>query len=367
MDGFAAGERLAAKLTFRLGLNLEQVIFKGAAAMGNLTRDFFISLSNNKILNANAKKWGFRLGAEKFVAGIDIDSVVETVKEINAHGISCTLDNLGEFVYEIEEAAFAKAEILSVLDKIHEENLDCHVSLKLTQIGLDIDREFCIKNMVEILEKAGSYNIFINIDMEKYIHYEKTLEILEVLRQKFDNIGTVIQTYLYRAEDDLKQLQDVRIRMVKGAYKESEAVAFQSKEDIDANFVKLAKGRLLGDAFTSIATHDHRIINEMKAFVKENNIRKDKFEFQMLYGFRTEMHSELRQEGYKFCTYIPFGTDWFGYFMRRLAERPQNLNLVMKDVFYTKENKLKKSPIITGAAAFSLFVLWRKKRNKKLV
>ncbi|MBP2077265.1 proline dehydrogenase family protein [Oceanobacillus polygoni] len=334
--------------------------------MGNLTRDFFIGLSNNKVLNANAKKWGFRLGAEKFVAGIDIDSVVETVKEQNGRGLSCTLDNLGEFISDRGEALVAKNEIIQMLDKIHEERLDCHVSLKLTQLGLDIDQGFCIENMTEILEKAAAYDIFINIDMEKYKHYEKSLDILKVLRKRFKNIGTVIQTYLYRAEEDLKDLKDVRIRMVKGAYKESDEVAFQSKEDIDANFIKLTKERLLGDAFTSIATHDHRIINEMKAFVKENNISKDTFEFQMLYGFRTEMHDDLRQEGYKFCTYIPFGTDWFGYFMRRLAERPQNMNLVMKDVFYTKNNKLKKSPIITGAAAFSLLVLWRKRKNKKV-
>ncbi|WP_339228463.1 proline dehydrogenase family protein [Oceanobacillus sp. FSL K6-2867] len=335
--------------------------------MGNLTREFFIGLSNNKVLNANAKKWGFRLGAEKFVAGIDIVGVVETVRQLNTRGISCTLDNLGEFILDRSEALVAKDEIIQMLETIHEESLDCHVSLKLTQLGLDIDKEFCIETMSEILEKAAAYNIFINIDMEKYIHYEKTLEILDVLRKKYPLVGTVIQTYLYRAEEDLKQLEHVRIRMVKGAYKESEAVAFQTKEDIDENFIKLAKQRLLGSAFTSIATHDHRIINEMKAFVNENNISKDKFEFQMLYGFRTEMHDELVKEGYKFCTYIPFGTDWFGYFMRRLAERPQNLNLVMRDVFYTKENKLKKSPIITGAAAFSLFVLWRKKRSKKLV
>lgn len=335
--------------------------------MGNLTRDFFIGLSNNKVLNANAKKWGFRLGAEKFVAGIDIDSVVETVKEQNGRGLSCTLDNLGEFISDRGEALVAKNEIIQMLDKIHEERLDCHVSLKLTQLGLDIDQGFCIENMTEILEKAAAYDIFINIDMEKYKHYEKSLDILKVLRKRFKNIGTVIQTYLYRAEEDLKDLKDVRIRMVKGAYKESDEVAFQSKEeDIDANFIKLTKERLLGDAFTSIATHDHRIINEMKTFVKENNISKDTFEFQMLYGFRTEMHDDLRQEGYKFCTYIPFGTDWFGYFMRRLAERPQNMNLVMKDVFYTKNNKLKKSPIITGAAAFSLLVLWRKRKNKKV-
>ncbi|MGJ9458662.1 proline dehydrogenase family protein [Oceanobacillus sp. CF4.6] len=333
--------------------------------MTSLTKDFFIGLSNNKLLNANAKKWGFRLGAEKFVAGTNMDNVIDTLKELNSRGISGTLDNLGEFVSDKSEASLAKTEIIRILEKINEENLDCHVSVKLTQLGLDIDQEFCIGNMKEILDAASAYHIFINIDMEKYIHYSKTLEILKTLRNEYKNVGTVIQSYLYRAENDLEQLKDVRLRLVKGAYKESDEVAFYSKEEIDRNFIKLAKKRLLGDAFTSIATHDHNIIEELKGFVKENNFSKDKFEFQMLYGFRTEMHDELVEEGYNFCTYIPFGDDWFGYFMRRLAERPQNMNLVVKDIIYGKNNKIKKEPIILGTLAVTSVLVWKKKRNKK--
>ncbi|MFC4024332.1 proline dehydrogenase family protein [Oceanobacillus longus] len=333
--------------------------------MTSLTKDFFIGLSNNRLLNANAKKWGFRLGAEKFVAGTTMESVIDTLKELNSRGISGTLDNLGEFVSDKSEASLAKTEIIRILEKINEYNLDCHVSVKLTQLGLDIDQEFCIGNMKEILDTADAYNIFINIDMEKYIHYSKTLEILKNLRNEYKNVGTVIQSYLYRAEKDLKQLRDVRLRLVKGAYKESDEVAFYSKEEIDRNFIKLAKNRLLGDAFTSIATHDHNIIEELKGFVKKNNISKDKFEFQMLYGFRTEMHDELAEEGYNFCTYIPFGDDWFGYFMRRLAERPQNMNLVVKDIIYGKNNKIKKEPIILGTLAVTSVLVWKKKRNKK--
>jgi proline dehydrogenase len=332
--------------------------------MANLTRDFFIGLSNNKFLNANAKKWGFRLGADKFVAGTDINSVVSVVKELNQSGISCTLDNLGEFIFDKTEATQAKQDILEMIEKIQEEKLDCHVSVKLTQLGLDIDQEFCIGNMSDILTTAAKYDIFVNIDMEKYEHYQKTLDVLKVLRQDFSNAGTVLQSYLYRTEGDLEDLKDVRLRLVKGAYKESEEVAFQAQEEIDANFIKACKTRLLGDTFTSIATHDHHIINELKDFIKENNISKDKFEFQMLYGFRTEMQHGLADEGYNFCTYIPFGNDWFGYFMRRLAERPQNLKLVMKDTFYTEDNKLKKTPIVAGAALIGLFALWRMKKKK---
>ena len=333
--------------------------------MVNLTRDFFIGLSNNKLLNANAKKWGFRLGAEKFVAGTNIESVAKAVKELNQNGISATLDNLGEFIADKSEAIQAKDDIIQLLRKIHQENLDCHLSVKLTQLGLDIEKEFCIENMKEILEKASECGIFINIDMERYIHFEKTLEILRTLREYYDNVGTVIQSYLYRAADVLEQLKDVRIRLVKGAYKESEDVAYHSKEDIDRNFIEMAKTRLVGDTFTSIATHDHNIINELKQFVEENQIKRDNFEFQMLYGFRTEMHYGLKKEGYNFCTYIPFGTDWFGYFMRRLAERPQNMNLVFKDVFYTENNKLRKGPVLAGALAISGIVLLGAKNKKK--
>lgn len=333
--------------------------------MSNLTRDFFYGLSKNKFLNESAKKWGLRMGADKFVAGIDLNGVTKTIKELNSHGISCTIDNLGEFVSDRNEATKAKNEILRTLDKINEENLDCHLSIKITQLGLDIDKEFCIENVREIVGRANQYNIFVNIDMEDYARYEKTLEVLQVLREEYENVGTVVQAYLFRTEEDLEVLKDVRLRIVKGAYKESPQVAYQDKAEVDRNFIKIAKLRLLGDTFTSIATHDHNIINELKRFVKENNISKELYEFQMLYGFRKEMQYGLAKEGYNFCTYIPFGTDWFGYYMRRIAERPQNISIVAKDMLYTPDNKLKKGPIIGGAAAVSLLYLLAKKKKKK--
>lgn len=332
--------------------------------MANLTRDFFIALSNNKFLNENAKKWGFRLGAEKFVAGVDLPTAAEKIKVLNKRGISTTLDNLGEFVSDRGEATEAKNRILEMIEYIHSEKLDSHISVKLTQLGLDIDRDFCLENMKEIVQKAKEYNIFVNIDMEKYIHYQPTLDILQDLLKDFDNVGTVLQTYLHRTQDDLKDLKDVRLRIVKGAYKESPEVSYQTKEEIDQNFIEVIKQRLLGDAFTSIATHDHHIINEVKKFVAENNIDKDKFEFQMLYGFRTEMQYALAEEGYNFCTYIPFGDDWFGYFMRRLAERPQNINLVLKDTFYKEDNTLKKGPIIAGIAGIAAITYFLGRKSK---
>lgn len=332
--------------------------------MSNLTRDFFYGLSKNKFLNESAKKWGLHLGADKFVAGTDLKTVSRVIKDLNSHGISCTIDNLGEFVSDRREATKAKDDIIRILDMLYEDNLDCHLSIKITQLGLDIDQDFCIENVREIVEKANQYQIFVNIDMEDYTRYDKTLEVLQVLREEYENVGTVVQAYLFRTEEDLEALKDVRLRIVKGAYKESPSVAYQNKAEIDRNFLKIAKLRLLGDSFTSIATHDHNIINELKIFVKENNIHKDLYEFQMLYGFRKEMQYGLAKDGYNFCTYIPYGTDWFGYYMRRIAERPQNLGIVAKDMLYTDDNKLKKGPIVGGVAAVSLLYLIAKRKKK---
>src|SRR5690625_4712878 len=218
--------------------------------------------------------------------------------------------------------------------------------------------------MQDITKLAHEYGIFINIDTEDYLHYEQTMRILNQLRKDYDNVGTVIQSYLFRAEEDMEKLKDVRLRLVKGAYKESEEVAYQTKEEIDQNFLKLAKKRLKGNAFTSIATHDHYIINELKQFAAKENIDKNNFEFQMLYGFRVDMQEALANEGYRFCTYLPFGDDWYGYFMRRLAERPQNINLIIKDKLYTKDDKLKKTPVIIAAttAIAGLFLLCRRRK-----
>ena len=337
---------------------------KGKRSMTNIAKDFFIALSNNKFLNKSAKKWGYQLGAEQFVAGTDIDSVMKSVKSLNDKGISCTVDNLGEFVNQKSESTAAKEKILALIDRIHDEQVACHVSVKLTQLGLDIDEQFCLENMREIVGAANKYNIFVNIDTEDFGHYAPTMRVLNDLLKDYNNVGTVIQSYFYHAEEDMDKWKDVRLRIVKGAYKESEKVAYQSKEDIDKNFLKLAKKRLKGNTFTSIATHDHHIINEIKQFVADEGIDKSHFEFQMLYGFRTEMQESLASEGYLFCTYLPFGDDWYGYFMRRLAERPQNINLILKDKLYTSDNKLKKTPIIIGAvtiAAISLFISRRKK------
>ena len=325
-----------------------------------MLKDLFIGLSQNQLLNSAAKKYGLKLGAQSVVAGTNIEETIKSIKELNAHGISCTVDNLGEFVFKKEEATEAKEQILNVIEAIHENEVDAHISLKPTQLGLDIDYHFCLNNLREIVDKASRYDIFVNFDMEDHGHLDPSFDILDELSKEYDNVGTVIQAYFFRAEEDIQKYKNFRLRIVKGAYKEPEELAYQDKKAIDANFIKLIEWHLLNGKFTSIATHDHNIINHVKDFVKKNDIPNDKFEFQMLYGFRKELQLQLASEGYNFCTYVPFGKDWYGYFMRRLAERPQNLNLVAKQVFNKKTNTV----LGVAAGAFLLGRLTKKNKQK---
>ncbi|WP_102272897.1 proline dehydrogenase family protein [Cytobacillus massiliigabonensis] len=325
-----------------------------------MLKDLFIGLSQNQFLNSAAKKYGLKLGAQSVVAGTNIEETIKSIKELNAHGISCTVDNLGEFVFKKEEATEAKEQILNVIEAIHENEVDAHISLKPTQLGLDIDYHFCLNNLREIVDKASRYDIFVNFDMEDHGHLDPSFDILDELSKEYDNVGTVIQAYFFRAEEDIQKYKNYRLRIVKGAYKEPEELAYQDKKAIDSNFIKLIEWHLLNGKFTSIATHDHNIINHVKDFVKKNDIPNDKFEFQMLYGFRKELQLQLASEGYNFCTYVPFGKDWYGYFMRRLAERPQNLNLVAKQVFNKKTNTV----LGVAAGAFLLGRLTKKNKQK---
>lgn len=309
--------------------------------MAELLKNFFLTLSNNRTLNAGAQKFGLKLGAQSVVAGTNIDEAIETIRHLNEQGIEATIDNLGEFVHDRAEAIAAKEQILAVVEAIHASGVQSHISIKPSQVGLDIDYDFCLENVLEIAEKAYEYGIFINLDQENYSRLHPTFSILEAVHAKYPGIvGTVIQAYFHEAMDNLEKYSDYRLRIVKGAYKEPADVAYTDKADIDANYVKLLEYSLLHAKYTSVATHDHTIIAHIKKFVKEHDISNDKFEFQMLYGFRSDMQKELAKEGYHFTTYVPFGEDWYGYFMRRLAERPQNLALVTKQVFNKKTNTL---------------------------
>ena len=319
-------------------------------------RNVLMNLSENEMLNVAAQKYGLKLGAQSVVAGTNLEEMIESVKKLNAQGIEATIDNLGEFIYDEAIATKAKDDILAVIDAIQKHGLHAHISVKPSQVGLDIDIDFCYDNLREIVEHAAQYGIFVNLDMENYTRLQPTIDMIEELNKVFNNIGTVVQSYLFRSKEDIERLKDYRVRIVKGAYKESAEVAYQDKLEIDINFLELVEYHLLHGKFTSIATHDHNLIAHVKQFVADHNIPNDKFEFQMLYGFRTEMQQQLAKD-YNFCTYVPFGKDWYGYFIRRLAERPQNINLVTKQVFNKKTNTI----LAVAAGAFILGRLTKRK------
>lgn len=307
----------------------------------SLFRNFFIALSNSSYLNETARKLGPRMGANKVVAGNTIEQLIDTIEYLNDKNIEVTVDNLGEFVGTEALATQAKNEILEVMQAVKDHDVDAHMSVKLSSLGGEFDTELAYQNLREILLKADEFDkMHINIDTEKYDSLQQIIKVLDRLKGEFRNVGTVIQAYLYDGLDLIDRYPELRLRLVKGAYKEDESIAYQTKEEIDANYIKIIEKRLLNAKnFTSIATHDDKIINHVKQFVKDNNIEKDAFEFQMLYGFRSELAEEIAHQGYHFTVYVPYGNDWFGYFMRRLAERPQNLALAYQEFVSTETLK----------------------------
>ena len=323
----------------------------------SLFKNFFIALSNSTYLNETAKKVGPKMGANKVVAGNTIEQLIDTIERLNDKNIAVTVDNLGEFVGTVEEATQAKNEILEVMQAIKDYNVDAHMSVKLSSLGGEFDTELAYNNLREILLKANEFdNMHINIDTEKYDSLQQIVEVLDRLKGEFRNVGTVIQAYLYDAVDLIDKDTNLRLRLVKGAYKEDEQIAYQTKEEIDANYIKIIEKRLLtAKNYTSIATHDDQIINHVKQFVKSHNIDRDQFEFQMLYGFRSELAEDISRQGYHFTIYVPYGNDWFGYFMRRLAERPQNLALAYQEFVSTKT--LKKIGVFTSLGLGAAFII----------
>ncbi|MFD1039670.1 proline dehydrogenase family protein [Virgibacillus byunsanensis] len=302
--------------------------------MEQLMRNFFLFLSKNKTLTKLAKKYGLRFGAARFVAGVDIDHAARKIKEINEDGFVVTVDHLGEFVDNEKEAIESADECVHAIEIIAEKGLNSELSLKMTSMGLDISRELVMTNLRKILDAGQKHNVIVTIDMEDYERCETTLEIFKELRNEYDNVGTVLQAYLYRTEEDIQELDDYNpyLRLVKGAYKESPEVAFPEKKDVDENYKKLIEMNLLNGNYTAIATHDDAIIDYTKQLEKEHNIPRDQFEFQMLFGIRIELQSKLLKEGYKMRVYVPYGNDWYGYNMRRLAERPANVMFVLKGI-----------------------------------
>jgi proline dehydrogenase len=291
-------------------------------------------LSKNKMLTKIAKRYGLRFGAARFVAGDTIEKATKVIEDLNKQGLTVTLDYLGEFIEDEQEANEMANNSIKAIEVIGKNQLQSQLSLKLTSMGLDISDDVTLRNMKRILAVAKQHNVFVTIDMEDYSRCQSTIDLFKELKKEFNNVGTVLQAYLYRTVKDIEELNELKpnLRLVKGAYKESFKVAFPEKKSVDENYKKIIKMHLLNGNFTAVATHDDAMIEYTKNIVREYSIPKEQFEFQMLYGIRPEKQLELVKEGYSMRVYVPYGTDWYGYFMRRLAERPANVAFVLKGI-----------------------------------
>ncbi|MDF2535781.1 MAG: fadM [Bacillales bacterium] len=278
--------------------------------MEKVLKDFFLFLSKNRTLNAAAKKVGLKFGAQRFIAGETITQAVKQIKKLNKDGLLVTVDFVGEFIETEKEANEMTEGSIEAIKTISMHQLKSHLSLKMTSMGLDISDEVVIRNMRRILNVAKENNVYVTIDMEDYSHCQKTLDIYHILAKEYKNVGTVIQSYLYRSEKDIEDLNQYApmIRLVKGAYKESTEVAFPEKHDIDENLKKLIKQYLNYGNYTMVASHDERIIHFTKEYAQENQIPRSQFEFQMLYGICVELQKKLVNEGYTVRVYVPYGS-----------------------------------------------------------
>ncbi|MGE5800966.1 MAG: proline dehydrogenase family protein [Gemmatimonadota bacterium] len=274
--------------------------------------------------------------ASRFVAGETVHEATATLRDLNGSDLTASLDLLGEAVSHADEASRACQTYLEVLDRIYAAKANANVSVKLTQMGLDIDEQLCIRNMRSIIGRAKQYDSFVRIDMEQSSYTERTKRLFtEVLYPEFTNaVGVVLQSYLRRTAADVDAMVALgaRVRLCKGAYKEPEDVAFPDKKDVDASYITCMERLLERGNYPGIATHDVRIIDHAKAFTKRKGIPAERFEFQMLYGVRRDLQYRLRREGYNMRVYVPFGTHWYPYLMRRLAERPANIAFIATNI-----------------------------------
>jgi len=302
-----------------------------------MLRNALLYLSNQPQVFNFVRHNGFAKSlANRFVAGETLDTAMEAVVRLNAKGITASLDLLGESVTNEAEARLARDAYLEMLDRIQQRGLQANVSVKLTAMGLDIDEELCIVLMQDILARAQQYDTFVRLDMESSVYTERTLRVFEdrLYPSYKQNVGVVLQSYLYRTLDDTRHMNALgaRVRICKGAYKEPATVAFPEKRDVDANYVKAMQLLMEEGNYPGIATHDPAIIAEAKRFAKERGIAPDRYEFQMLYGVRRDLQEQLVREGYRMRVYVPFGTQWYPYLMRRLAERPANVAFITGNV-----------------------------------
>jgi proline dehydrogenase len=274
----------------------------------------------------------FNRVTHRFVAGETLEEAVAAIKALNAKGITATFDHLGEAISSADEARAEVAAYKGIIEAIRKEKLDSNVSVKPTQIGLDVSKDFCVEMLTEIVKYASDDGTFVRMDMEDSGHTDATLDVYREVRRSFENVGVVIQSYLHRSEKDVRDLLaiDTRIRLCKGAYMEPPEVAFQKKSEVDDNYVRLVGILLPSGIYHGIATHDPRMINATIRFARENGVDQKAFEFQMLYGVARERQVQLVREGFNMRVYVPYGKAWYPYFMRRLAERPANVMFVLR-------------------------------------
>lgn len=305
----------------------------------SLLRSTFIALSHNRSLRhfCENSKVGVKLSS-RFIAGMQIADAIRVAESVNKQGMAVSIDSLGESVSSEAEAHRAAEIYHQLLDLIAERKLKANISVKLTQMGLEVSPEFAESIALSLSQHARSAGTFVRIDMEDSTLTQITLDIVRRIHARPDlreSIGVVIQSYLYRSQADVEQLlaDGIRVRLCKGAYKESAEVAFPRKSDVDANYVKLSQLLLESPYYHGLATHDERMIDAAIEFAREKNIDPSRFEFQMLYGIKRDLQRKLVREGYNVRVYVPFGPEWYPYFMRRLAERPANVVFLARNYF----------------------------------
>lgn len=304
--------------------------------LDNASKAFFHLLARSRSLKNLASRFGMRSSksfARRFIAGETVEEAIAAARTIEAAGLLQTLDHLGESVGSLAEADAATRDYLRVIETIIRAGIGRNLSLKLTQLGLDVDRASAVDNLRRILDRAEGF--FVRLDMEGSQYTETTLAVFETIwQQNYRNVGVVLQADLHRSEQDVERINTIgaRIRLVKGAYRESAAVAYPHKADVDAAYLKLMKRLLSEGTYPAIATHDEAMIDAARRYAAERRIAAERFEFQMLYGIRRDLQTSLAAQGYRVRVYIPFGRQWFPYFMRRLGERPANIGFVLRGI-----------------------------------
>ena len=301
----------------------------------SVLRSLILAAADSPSLQRFVQRYGFRLGAARFVAGESLDAAVPVLRRLNEQGLLTNTTLLGEGVRDEAETREVVAAYREVLDRIHAEGLRTNVALKLTHLGLSIDEDLAQRNLAELIEHAAQRENFVRIDMEESRHVDATLRIYRSLRESgHDNVGAVLQAYLFRTEADLDALLPLapNLRLVKGAYLEPPEVAYPRKRDVDAAYVRLLEASLAAGGFTAVATHDETLIEHTIAFARERGIPPERFQFQMLYGIATRLQLDLVGRGFDVLVATPYGPEWYRYLMRRLAERPANLLFLLRSL-----------------------------------